>query len=106
MGIPKVMNSESLSFDRSPFVTELSNKNSDAIVFPSDDDNEIDLSGSFRPSSFKPLTLNLDALCSASLQLRMQLNLDANATSGIYTFPNGTRVQYAQCKVVVVVHPT
>lgn len=115
MGKPKVnvmseMPREKFNIDRSPFTDELIFKGSDVVIFPNsnENDNDINLSGSFRPTSLKPssiLSINLNALCNASIQLRLQLNLGANATSGIYTFPNGTRVQYAECKVVVVIPP-
>ncbi|KAG5683023.1 hypothetical protein PVAND_012333 [Polypedilum vanderplanki] len=111
--VPKIK----FNIDRSPFTTaELIFKGNDAVVFPHEDDteNNIDLSGSFRPANLKPspnvnqnpkVEINLNALCNASIQYRLSLNLGANATSGIYTFPNGTRVQYAECKVVVVTSP-
>lgn len=117
-GIPKVITAttqnENINLDRSPFADSLvfpdSMEKDDAIIFPKDrrDDNEIDFSGSFRPSSTTPsplITVNLHTLCSASLQQRLALNLSSNAMSGFYTFANGTRIQYAECRVVVIIPP-
>lgn len=93
----------------------------DVIIFPdeyneinkktSDDDdyNDIDLSGSFTPSSTTtadPIVYNLNALCTSSAQMRFLIQLNTNATSGTYTFPNGTQITYARCEVILIKHPT
>lgn len=107
----------------------VSNSNSrDVVAFPgefntinkntndngSDDDNDIDLSGSFAPSSVKttlppptsfPVAYNLNALCTSYAQMRLLIQLNANATSGTYTFPNGTQITYARCEVILIKHP-
>jgi hypothetical protein len=96
----------------------------DLIIFPGeyntinkktndDDYNDIDLSGSFTPSSTTtappptplPLVYNLNALCTSYAQMRFLIQLNANATSGTYTFPNGTQITYARCEVILIKHP-
>jgi hypothetical protein len=106
--------------------------NNDVIIFPKNDDkenfrinffkfntaqrniddNEIDLSGSFTPSKFTttpppPLELvyNLNAICSSYAHLRFIIQLNANATSGTHTFPNGTQITFARCEVILIKHP-
>lgn len=77
------------------------------------DDNEIDLSGSFTPTKFTtpppqpPLELvyNLNAICSSYAHLRLFIQLNANATSGTHTFPNGTQITFARCEVILIKHP-
>lgn len=109
----------------------VSNSNSrDVIIFPgefntinkntndNDDDeyNDIDLSGSFAPSRVEttlpppatttfPVVHNLNALCTSHAQMRLLIQLNANATSGTYTFPNGTQITYARCEVILIKHP-
>lgn len=94
------------------YITE--NNNSTEI---DDDDDDIDLSASFTPSTIMPpmdinlqekqpiVITNLYAICSAEHSIRMSWHLGTGATSGTHTFPNGTKVQYAECRVVVVTHP-
>ena len=82
----------------------------DAIIFPSDDN---DVNYDERPSGETftyptdghEINYNLNALCIAHPQLRFLLELNSNATSGSYTFPNGTQIVFARCQVVLIKHP-
>lgn len=80
------------------------------------DDNEIDLSGSFQltqtttstTTTISPphnLHYNLTAYCNSVAHLRLLIDLNANATSGTYTYPNGTQVTFARCEVILIKHP-
>lgn len=124
-------NYSSLS-DRLVFEGEVATKKShDKIIFPDDyefnvlntsngniiNDNEIDLSGSFKvtrttttttltpPISPLNLNYNLNAFCNSYAQFRMLVELNANSSSGVYTFPNGTQITFARCEVVLIKHP-
>lgn len=93
----------------------------DVIIFPgevntistknNDEDNDIDFSGSFELTHTKtlttmpPIVYNLNALCTSYAQMRMLIQLNANATSGTYSFPNGTQITYARCEVILIKHP-
>lgn len=98
----------------------------DVVIFPGeyntiskktndiDEDYDIDLSGSFTPSrtmettlppTTYPIAYNLNALCTSHAQMRLLIQLNANATSGTYTFPNGTQITYARCEVILIKHP-
>jgi len=93
------------------YITEINNSTE------TDDYEEINLRPSFTPSSLKPpldinlqttqptVITNLYAICNAEYSVRMSWHLGANATSGTHTFPNGTKVQYAECRVVVIIQP-
>ena len=95
------------------YITEINN----STKIDEDDDNHIDFSASFTPNTLiQPLNIDLQttqptvvtslyAICSADYSQRMSWHLGSNATSGTYTFPNGTKVQYAECRVVVITHP-
>lgn len=77
------------------------------------DNNEIDLSGSFKLTSItttpktalNSLQYNLSADCKSQVLLRFLIQLNSNATSGFYKFPNGTEITYARCEVVMIKHP-
>jgi hypothetical protein len=95
----------------------------------SSNEDEIDLRPSFTPSNFiSPLDIihelpsttkmpkrvptmpmsnvALSSHCNATLtRLRLDLNVNAFAATGKYTYPNGTTITYAKCEVVVVTHP-
>lgn len=95
------------------YITEINNRTE-----IDDDDDDIDFSASFTPSTIMPpldinlqekqpiVITNLYAICSAEHSIRMSWHLGTGATSGTHTFPNGTKVQYAECRVVVVTHPS
>ncbi|CAG9803640.1 unnamed protein product [Chironomus riparius] len=95
------------------YITEINN----STEIDEDDDDEIDFSASFTPNTLiQPLNTNfqttqptvitsLYAICSAEHSIRASWHLGSNATSGTHTFPNGTKVQYAECRVVVITHP-
>lgn len=48
---------------------------------------------------------NLNAYCNSVAHLRLLIELNANATTGTYTFPNGTQVTFARCEVLLIKHP-
>lgn len=119
--------------DRLVFEGEVARRSNfdDGIIFFPDDNyllnvlnasknvvDEIDLSGSFKvtqttTTTNSPITTfpapqmqyNLNAYCNSVAHLRLLIELNANATTGTYTFPNGTQVTFARCEVVLIKHP-
>lgn len=95
-------------FPDNNYISNIINASQNAI-----NDNEIDLSGSFRvtqtttTTTSPPLQIqyNLNALCNSVATVRLLIELNANATTGTYTFPNGTQVTFARCEVVLIKHP-
>lgn len=78
------------------------------IQFPSNSDDEIDLSGSFTPSHVSTNTQNQLALVEAfsgtfancgSFSQNGAVST-GSANSGVFTYPNGTQVVYSKCEVV------
>lgn len=128
-GFSKIMRDDSTKISRFPlnekliFEDVVAPNSRDTIIFPGEyntinkktnnendyDDNDIDLSGSFTPSStttpFPIVAYNLNALCTSYAQMRFLIQLNSNATSGTYTFPNGTQITYARCEVILIKHP-
>jgi hypothetical protein len=81
-------------------------KRNDGIIhFPVDDDDEIDLSGSFKPSKnvnqFQPPT-NAGAATFANCGGFSQngIYIATSSNSGVFTYPNGTKVSYSKCVIV------
>jgi hypothetical protein len=75
-----------------------------AIHFPVDDDDEIDLSGSFKPSKKPATIISTYANCGGFSQSG---NLAATSSnSGVFVYPNGTKVSYANCVIVHVIEET
>lgn len=79
-----------------------------AFRFPTDEDDEIDLSGSFTPSHLNTNTQNqmpveaisgTFALCGSFTAQNGAVTAGA-ANSGVYTFPNGTQIVYSKCEVI------
>lgn len=103
-------------------VARNSRYNDGVIIFPDNsilnvinasqkvDDNEIDLSGSFKVTQTTTtptpqLQYNLNANCNSTAHIRLLIELNANATSGTYTYPNGTQITFARCEVILIKHP-
>ena len=130
MGTSNVMSASSRYSDRLTFegaVARSSRYDDGIIIFPDNnfilnvlnnsknviDDEEIDFSGSFQLTQTTTTTIspplnlhyNLTAYCNSVAHLRLLIELNANATSGTYTYPNGTQVTFARCEVILIKHP-
>ena len=94
-------------------------RNDGAIHFPEDNNDDVDLSGSFTlmrittttPMQFVPLPLTDPSKSESgtfancgSLSRNGGVVVETSASSGTITYPNGTQISYSKCEVVQIIH--
>jgi hypothetical protein len=74
-----------------------------AIHFPVDYDDEVDLSGSFTPSKNPkqpPASSGGATFANCGGFSQNGFYVATSANSGVFTYPNGTKVSYSKCVIV------